>query len=141
MAVPVGSTVSFPNFDTIFHNVFSLSKSKPFDLGLYKNGDSRAMKFDKAGVVRLGCSLHANMSAYLVIVDAPHYVVTKDDGSFEFKSLMPGKYKAKGWSEASDEPVETTIEIKEGKNTADIGLAAANAPAISPDKFGTPRSP
>ena len=95
MAVPVGSTVSFPNFDTIYHNVFSLSKTKPFDLGMYKSGETREVKVDKPGIVRLGCNIHANMSAYIVVVDAPHYVVDAD-GAFEFKNLAPGKYKVQG---------------------------------------------
>src|SRR5439155_21884639 len=73
MAVPVGSTVSFPNFDQIYHNVFSLSKAKAFDLGMYKNGETREVKLDKPGIIRIGCNLHANMSAYVVVVDAPHY--------------------------------------------------------------------
>ncbi len=65
VAVPVGSTISFPNFDTVFHNVFS-SPLAPFDLGLYKAGEAREFQFDKEGIIRLGCNLHANMSGYIV---------------------------------------------------------------------------
>ena len=68
LAVPVGSTVAFPNFDTIYHNVFSRSEAAPFDLGIYSNGQSRELTFDKDGIVRLGCNLHSNMSAYVVVV-------------------------------------------------------------------------
>ncbi len=138
MAVPVGSTVSFPNFDAIFHNVFSLSKSKPFDLGMYKNGESRDIKLDKAGIVRLGCNLHANMSAYVIVVDAPHYVVANEDGSFAFKSLAPGKYKVQAWNERSGEPLTTTVEIKDGANETKLDLKAGGA-KLSPDKFGVAR--
>jgi hemoglobin len=138
-AVPVGSTVSFPNFDTIYHNVFSLSKSKAFDLGMYKSGDTREVKLDKPGIVRLGCNLHAAMSAYLVIVDAPHYVIADADGKFSFKSLAPGKYKVQAWTEKSGDPANSTVEVKEGPNETKIELKAAAGPAISPDKFGTAR--
>lgn len=138
MAVPVGSTVSFPNFDTIFHNVFSLSKSKPFDLGMYKNGESRDVKLDKPGIVRLGCNLHANMSAYVVVVDAPHYAVAESDGSFSFASLAPGKYKVQAWNERSGEPLTTTVEIKDGANEAKLDLKGGGG-KLSPDKFGTAR--
>ena len=73
---PAGSTVSFPNFDPIFHNVFSTSPARAFDLGIYKNGESRDVTFAKEGLIRLGCNLHANMAAHVVVVAAPHYVVT-----------------------------------------------------------------
>jgi hemoglobin len=138
MAVPVGSTVSFPNFDPIYHNVFSLSKSKPFDLGMYKNGETREVKVDKAGIVRLGCNLHANMSAYLIVVDAPHYVVVDSDGSYSFKSLAPGKYRVQAWNEQSGEPLMASVVIKAGANEDNLDLKGGGQ-AISPDKFGTAR--
>jgi hemoglobin len=138
MAVPVGSTISFPNFDPIFHNVFSLSKTKSFDLGMYKNGETREMKVDKPGIIRLGCNLHASMSAYLIVVDAPHYIIADADGTFNFKSLAPGKYKVQAWNERSGDPVTSTVTIKEGANETKLDLTGAKTGA-SPDKFGTPR--
>jgi plastocyanin len=139
IAVPVGSTVAFPNFDPVFHNVFSLSKIRPFDLGMYKNGDTREVKFDKPGIVRLGCNLHANMSAYVIVVDAPHYAVVDTDGSFSFKSLKPGKYKVSAWNESSGDPAISTIEIKQGANETTLDLKPGAGPAIGPDKFGQAR--
>jgi hemoglobin len=139
MAVPVGSTVAFPNFDSVYHNVFSLSKNKAFDLGMYKNGQTRDITFDKPGIVRLGCNLHASMSAFLIVVDAPHYAVVGPDGAFEFKSLAPGKYKVQAWTERSGEPVTSELTVTAGSNARDLDLKASGAPAISPDKFGTAR--
>ena len=139
MAVPVGSTVQFPNFDSVFHNVFSLSKSKAFDLGMYKSGESREMKFDKPGIIRLGCNLHAAMSAYLIIVEAPHYTIVGKDGSFSFKALAPGKYKIQVWNESAGDPLNADLEIKEGDNTKDYDLKAV-PPGILTDKFGGSRS-
>jgi hemoglobin len=139
MAVPVGSTVSFPNFDTIYHNVFSLSKNKAFDLGMYKNGQTRDVKFDKPGIVRLGCNLHASMSAFLIVVDAPHYAVVGPDGAFAFRSLAPGTYKVQAWTERSGEPITSELVIAAGANTKDLDLKAGGAAAISPDKFGVSR--
>jgi hemoglobin len=138
MAVPVGSTVSFPNFDPIFHNVFSLSKPRPFDLGMYKNGETREVKLDKPGIVRIGCNLHANMSAYLVVVDAPHYVIVNADGTYSFKSLAPGKYRVQAWNEQSGEPLTTSVTIKPGANENNLDLTGGGQ-AISPDKFGNAR--
>lgn len=138
MALPVGSTVSFPNYDPIYHNVFSLSKSKAFDLGLYKSGETREVKLDRPGIIRLGCNLHASMSAYLVVVDAPNYVIPDADGKFTFKSLAPGKYKIQAWNERSGEPTMTEIEIKEGQNETKLDLVAGKV-TLSPDKFGNAR--
>jgi plastocyanin len=139
MMVPVGSTVSFPNFDPVFHNVFSLSPTKPFDLGIFKNGESRDVTFDKEGILRIGCNLHANMSAYLVIVAAPHYVVTDAGGKFRFKSLAPGKYKVRAWSERSSEPVTQMIDVKEGANDITVDVKGGAQADLGTDKFGTPR--
>jgi len=139
MMVPVGSTVSFPNFDPVFHNVFSLSPTKPFDLGIFKNGESRDVTFDKEGILRIGCNLHANMSAYLVIVAAPHYVVTDASGKFRFKSLAPGKYKVRAWSERSAEPVTQMIDVKDGANDITVDVKGGAQADLGTDKFGTPR--
>lgn len=139
MAVPVGSTITFPNYDKIFHNVFSLSKTKAFDLGMYKNGEAREVKVDKPGIVRLGCNLHANMAAYLIVVDAPAYVVAEPSGEFSFRSLAPGKYRVQTWSERSGTPAESEVTIKEGGNEVVLDLKGGATP-IGPDKFNKPRS-
>ncbi|MEJ7602694.1 MAG: hypothetical protein WKG01_32695 [Kofleriaceae bacterium] len=141
MAVPVGSTIAFPNFDRVYHNVFSLSKSRAFDLGLYKDREQREVTFDKPGIVRLGCNIHANMSAYVVVVDAPHYVVVDADGTFAFKSLAPGRYTVRAWSERSGDPAVSKLVIKKGSNRAAIDLRAAGTAGPSPDKFGVSRTP
>jgi hemoglobin len=141
MAVPVGSTVAFPNFDSIYHNVFSVSQPQRFDLGMYKSGEMRQMVFDKPGIIRLGCNIHANMSAYLVVVDAPYYVVSDQDGSFSFRSLKPGKYKVQAWSEQSAEPLVTEVTVKAGDNQTTIDLKGGARQGPSEDKFGTARAP
>jgi hemoglobin len=138
MAVPLGSTVTFPNYDPIFHNVFSISKVKPFDLGIYKTGEAREVTFDQEGIVQIGCNLHANMQAHLIVVAAPHYAVVHDDGKFWFRSVAPGKYWLKAWSERSAEPVKTKIEIKSGENHSSVELKN-DAPVVNNDKFGVSR--
>ena len=139
MAVPVGSTVSFPNFDAIYHNVFSISKTKAFDLGMYQKGELRELTFDKPGLVRLSCNIHSNMSAYLIVVDDPHYAVV-EEGKFAFNSLAPGKYRVQAWSERGGAPTVTEIDIKPGENTAPIDLTAGE-PEPDHDKFGATRGP
>ena len=139
MAISVGSTVAFPNFDNIFHNVFSTSPLGAFDLGIYKTGEAREFTFQKEGIIRLGCNLHANMAGYLVVVAAPAYVVTDDQGTFKFNRLAPGKYKLKAWSERSKTPITQDVTIKAGANTVNIGVAGDAPQGPTPDKFGGKR--
>jgi plastocyanin len=139
MAVSVGSTIAFPNADTVFHNVFSTSPTAAFDLGLYKVNEQREFTFQKEGIVRLGCNLHANMSAYIAVVSAPAYVVTDDQGKFSFRHLPPGRYKLKAWSERSKAPIAQDVTIKVGKNDVTVGVTGDAAPGPIPDKFGGKR--
>ncbi len=139
MVVPVGSTVTFPNFDPVFHNVFSLSPTRPFDLGIYKDGETREMTFTKEGVIEVGCNLHANMSATLIVVSAPHYVVTNAKGQFSFKSLALGDYQLKAWNEASTEPLTKIVHVKAGANNVTLDVATRTGRLARSDKFGVPR--
>ena len=139
VAVSVGSTISFPNFDTVFHNVFSSSPNGAFDLGIYKAGEAREFTFKKEGIIRLGCNLHANMSAYIAVVSAPSYVVTDGTGEFTFKRLAPGKYKLSAWSEKSKAPITQEVTVKTGKNEITVGVSADADKGPQPDKFGGKR--
>jgi hemoglobin len=141
LAVPPGSTVSFPNFDSFYHNVFSGSSTQPFDLGLFKNGQSRDIKFDKPGLVRLGCNVHANMAAFVFVIDAPNYVPVDGAKEFAFKSLDPGKYRAVVWSERSARPMEQDIKITDGTNTITFDVKGDAEKGPSKDKFGQSRQP
>ena len=139
LAIPVGSTVQFPNFDQVFHNVFSTSPTAAFDLGLYRGGDAREYVFAKEGILRLGCNLHANMSAYVAVVAAPHFVITDDTGKFSFKHLQPGKYRLKAWNERSKNPIVMEVTVKNGANDLSIGVAGDAPTGPQPDKFGVKR--
>ncbi len=139
LVVPTGSVVAFPNFDPFFHNVFSTSQTKPFDLGLYRTNEAREIQFDSEGTVRVGCNLHANMSAFIVVVSAPHYTVTDPSGRFTFKSLEPGKYVLRAYSERSSKPTTQDVTIEAGKNEVTVGAEADAPSGPMPDKFGAPR--
>jgi plastocyanin len=95
--VPVGSTVSFPNMDPIFHSVFSLSKSKTFDLGSYDKGDSRKVVFTKPGVVDIFCHLHPNMMATIVVTPNRWYVRSDPSGHYQIENVPPGRYTVVAW--------------------------------------------
>src|SRR5215467_10050094 len=100
VVIPAGSTVSFANLDPIFHNVFSLSKAKSFDLGNYPKGQKRSVKFSKPGIVFVDCHLHPNMSAAIVVT--PNRWSTKADssGHFVLSGLRPGMYTIVAWHRA-----------------------------------------
>ena len=80
LAIPVGSTVDFPNNDPIFHNAFSNFEGKVFDIGLYAPGTSRSVRFDRPGVVRVFCNIHPTMSAIIVVLNTPYFAETDRDG-------------------------------------------------------------
>jgi plastocyanin len=96
-AVLVGTTVDFPNNDKVWHNVFSTSEAKKFDLGLYPSGQSRSVTFDKAGVVRILCNVHPSMEAYVVVKSHPYFSVSDVRGNYTLKGIPLGKYRVEVW--------------------------------------------
>ena len=92
LIVPAGSAVSFPNHDPIFHNVFSYSSAKSFDLGRYPRGETRTVTFDAPGVVRVFCEIHASMYASIVVTASPWHVLVPAGGDFQFTDLPAGDY-------------------------------------------------
>jgi len=97
IVVPVGSSVEFPNLDPIFHNVFSLSKAQPFDLGYYPQGQIRTVKFNHPGVVQVYCHIHSNMYAAIVVTASPWFQKPSADGSFLFSNVPAGHYRLTAW--------------------------------------------
>lgn len=128
VAITRGSTVDFPNFDPFFHNVFSLSGAASFDLGRYQTGKSRSREFAKAGIVKVYCHLHSQMSATIVVFDHPYFTVPDADGSFTLPNVPPGSYTLVGWHERVGEQ-KSTITVTAGRQTsADISLPVQDAP-------------
>lgn len=103
LAVPKGTAVTFPNFDTIFHNVFSLSEPGRFDLGLYRNGAARTTRFEEAGVVRVYCNIHPQMAAYVVVLDGNLYAQAEADGVATIGAVPIGRHALKVWDERGGE--------------------------------------
>jgi plastocyanin len=99
LAVMVGTFVDFPNSDLTYHNVFSLSRAKRFDLGRYAVGKSKGVRMDRPGVVRVFCDIHSHMNAFVLVFNHPFFDVTDDDGRFELPSLPAGTYTLVGWYE------------------------------------------
>lgn len=113
LPIPVGATIQFPNNDEVDHNVFSMSRTKKFNLGSYKPGEIKTVLFEKPGIVELRCDVHAEMSAFIMVMKNPYWAVTDAKGRFEIPdlndlkqhgisdvgSLPPGKYFIKTWHE------------------------------------------
>jgi len=104
-AVPVGSTISFPNFDGLYHNVFSLSKTKTFDLGRYAVGRSKSVRFDRPGIVRVFCDIHSHMSAFILVFAHRYFSLTDTDGTYRLDNVPPGTYTVVAWNESA--PLES----------------------------------
>ena len=97
LVAPVGSTIELPNNDRVFHNVFSFTNGKPFDLGLYPTGASKRITLDRPAVNRLYCNIHPHMGAYIVAVDSPFYATSDRAGSFAIREVPPARYTYHAW--------------------------------------------
>ena len=124
-----GTTVDFPNDDPLFHNVFSLSRAKAFDLGRYPRGNSRAVTFDRAGIVQVFCHIHSDMSAVALVLENPYYAVPDAEGRYSIPNLPPGEYTLVAWHERI-RPITHRLRIEPGQRARvdfTIPLPAADA--------------
>jgi plastocyanin len=114
LAAPVGATVDLPNDDRIFHNVFSFTNGKPFDLGLYPTGASKRITLDRPAVNRLYCNIHPHMAAYIVAVDSPYYATSDRTGSFTMADVPAGRYTYHAWRSGA-ETLSATVTVGDGQ--------------------------
>lgn len=101
LAITVGTTVDFPNNDRTYHNVFSLSRPRRFDLGRYAAGRSKAVRFDRPGIVRVFCDIHAHMNAFILVFNHRYFSVADTEGRYEIDRVPPGTYTLVAWVEGS----------------------------------------
>jgi plastocyanin len=110
LAIMTGTIVDFPNSDHIYHNVFSLSKTKSFDLGRYAAGHSKPVKFDKPGIVRVFCDIHSHMNAFILVFSHPFFSLSDADGRYRIDNIPPGTYSVVAWNEGvASEPRSVTV--------------------------------
>ena len=113
LPVLAGTTVDFPNDDRIFHNVFSLSRAKPVDLGIYGQGVVKSVLFDKPGLVKMYCNIHPNMVGYVLVLANPYFTQTDSQGRFVIPNAPLGKAVVRFWYSRTRDQTEQEIHVTE----------------------------
>jgi len=115
LPVQIGTRVEFPNLDDQYHNIFSYSPAKRFDLGRYRPDERPipSQTFDVAGLVTLRCDIHEHMRGVVLVLDTPHFVMTDATGNFRLTGLPPGRYLLRAWLD-SKTTKEHAVELKDG---------------------------
>jgi plastocyanin len=129
LPVMIGTAVEWPNNDDIYHNVFSVSDAKQFDLGLYKgNPPDKRVLFDKPGRVDVFCSIHKDMNCVVLVLENPYFAATDENGNYKISGVPPGTYKLKAWHERLPADEKEIIVPASGEVKADFVLGIKNLP-------------
>ncbi len=126
LVVPVGTVVAFPNRDTVRHHVYSFSPSKTFELKLYTGSDANPVLFDRPGIAVLGCNIHDNMTAWVVVVETPYYGRSAQAGIVALASVPPGNYRLRVWHPAMAVgalPTDQALLVGPGDVTSTVRLS------------------
>jgi plastocyanin len=123
LVIPAGTVVEFPNKDQFFHNVFSLSNGRRFDLGLYEAGSSKSIHFDRPAVSFLFCNIHPEMGAVIVAVDSSYFAISDKGGSVTLPNVPNGRYEVHVWFERStpDDLKKLTRVVTISDSTRQLG--------------------
>lgn len=114
LPVMVGSKVMFPNNDEVYHNVFSYSPAKSFDLGRYsKNESAPTQTFESPGLIKLFCEVHSHMRGTILVLETPYFTTSDPQGNFRLEGVPPGEYRLKAWVNER-QTLEKRVTIKEG---------------------------
>lgn len=132
LIVPVGADVTFPNFDPVRHHVYSFSPAKTFELKLYGKDQSRSVRFDKVGVVALGCNIHDSMVGFIKVVDTPFAAKTDAAGQLVLRGLPAGPVQVRIWhpylKAPNNEIVRTVTVPASGQSRETVQLDLRGAP-------------
>lgn len=129
LPIVAGTTVEWPNNDQIFHNVFSYSDAKSFDLGLYKgNPPEKSVTFDKPGRVDVFCSIHANMHCVVLVLDNPYFAMVDSRNHYVISNVPPGTYQLTAWQERMPPQIKEITVPATGDVKADFVLGINNLP-------------
>jgi plastocyanin len=133
-----GSTVEFPNEDRIDHNVFSLSKTARFDLGLYRSGNKKSVVMRRAGLIDVYCNIHPDMAAKILVLETKYYAIANQNGTFSLSQIPDGEYELVAWQPYGEEQI-TKVQVTKGKvSQANFKLVRGNVKRSHVRKDGTP---
>lgn len=137
LPIRVGTQVSFPNRDQVHHHVYSFSKTKKFELPLYKGEETEPVLFDKPGVVKVGCNIHDWMSGIILVMPTPYYAMTDESGQFRLSDLPDGTYALASWHEHSRAKIKKTIQqVQVGETSVTFTLPLKNKRVRQPTRGG-----
>jgi plastocyanin len=128
LPVVVGTTVEWPNLDDVFHNVFSMSDAKPFDLGLYKHPEVKRVTFDQPGRVDIFCSIHKAMNCIILVLENPYFAAADERGRYAITNVPAGAYRLKAWHERLPSQTREIVVPEGGDVRADFTLGIVNLP-------------
>ncbi|MET0554416.1 MAG: carboxypeptidase regulatory-like domain-containing protein [Vicinamibacteria bacterium] len=122
LAIQAGTNVDFPNNDQTYHNVFSLSRAKRFDLGRYPKNQVRTVRFERPGVVRVFCDIHSHMSAFILVFAHRYFATTDEGGAYRIEGVPAGSYRLVAWNDGQEREVRTVEVPAGGTVEADFAL-------------------
>lgn len=133
LVVRVGTQVAFPNSDTVAHQVYSFSPAKRFQLALYRGHAHPPLLFDKPGLVVLGCNIHDNMLAYILVTPAPYFGKTDASGRLELEGIPAGEYQIELWNPRFNEPDATLTRSIRISDTEPLAIPVRLTRPLSPE--------
>ncbi len=136
VAITVGEQVKFPNGDAFFHNVFSQSNARRFDLGSFKRGETKSKDFPNPGVVDVYCNIHPEMAATILVLPNHRFTHAKADGSFAIDGVRPGTWKVFAYTRRAVRPAMASITVQAGADTAVELAVSRGSDASHANKFG-----
>lgn len=137
LPITAGQRVSFPNDDLFFHNVFSPSPAREFDLGEYPRGSTKLKLFPKVGVVDVFCNIHPEMAATILVLPNRRFATVSAGGAFRIEGVPPGRWILYAYSRRATAPVNVPIQIIAGKTTtAELSLVEKQVDFSHRNKFG-----
>ena len=138
LAITVGDDVMFSNLDDVYHNIWSLSKAKTFDLGSYKAPEKKKLNFENAGLVKVFCNIHPQMISSILVLKNTKFFVTGSSGNFEIKDIPSGNFQVRAWVEGADPIVKDIVVTKDSVAKFDFEIKSPEVSEDHLDKNGKP---